>query len=423
MVAGCSRQKPLEQAVVTGPSMGSSFPGEHRKATCPNCNYPIICDAARGPNSGKAFCPMCGGMELDWRSMPQFPGAHCEIETGGRKPERWDVVAIELPTSEHGQRFGIKRVIGLPGERLSLRDGNLIINGSIVRKTIREQRLLWQPVFDAKYVSDNSTVLIRFVPGANDKVVGNGSWRSSGSQLVFVADPDSKEWRELVYRHRPAFPLAVPVDTESNCLIRDHYSYNQGVSSTMLPVTDLAVEMFVDGEAGSELELVFNIRNWFQVTVGLRMESDNKISLSAGDLASERISVSSPGKKLPVLVSVIDRCCVVQISDRTVFELPYSKFLNGEDLKTGEPPIPLPQLVIRARGKPVEIDDLRIWRDTMLVWADPFDGPFDAGREVSIPAGNYFLIGDNLPISRDSRNWANVFVPEANLLGLVKKPD
>ncbi|NLE75874.1 MAG: signal peptidase I [Chloroflexi bacterium] len=45
-----------------------------------------------------------------------------------REPQRGDVVVIRLP--QHSQELLIKRVIALPGERVSIHDGQVHINGS-----------------------------------------------------------------------------------------------------------------------------------------------------------------------------------------------------------------------------------------------------------------------------------------------------
>lgn len=48
------------------------------------------------------------------------------------EPQRWDIVVFKPPAggSEHPRL--IKRVVGLPGERVQLKDGKLLINGEVV---------------------------------------------------------------------------------------------------------------------------------------------------------------------------------------------------------------------------------------------------------------------------------------------------
>ncbi len=49
-----------------------------------------------------------------------------------RSPQRGDVIVLRYPLNQ--QRNYIKRIIGLPGERLELKEGNLYINGRIIRE-------------------------------------------------------------------------------------------------------------------------------------------------------------------------------------------------------------------------------------------------------------------------------------------------
>ena len=58
------------------------------------------------------------------------------------RPRRGDIVAIRLagPSVVY-----IKRVIGLPGERLAVLDGQVLINGEpLLEPYVRHQRRLWQ---------------------------------------------------------------------------------------------------------------------------------------------------------------------------------------------------------------------------------------------------------------------------------------
>ena len=45
----------------------------------------------------------------------------------------------------------IKRVVGLPGETVTIRDGDVYINGAIARKPPDVQAEIWMPVFDSLF--------------------------------------------------------------------------------------------------------------------------------------------------------------------------------------------------------------------------------------------------------------------------------
>jgi signal peptidase I len=57
----------------------------------------------------------------------------------GRMPERGDVVIVSPPGAKQDY---IKRVIGLPGDRLEMRNGTVIINGVPVKRSLPSPRLL-----------------------------------------------------------------------------------------------------------------------------------------------------------------------------------------------------------------------------------------------------------------------------------------
>lgn len=61
--------------------------------------------------------------------MPIFEGR----KGGTREPERGDVIVFRLPREPHIDY--IKRLIGLPGDRIQMKGGQLHINGKVVPKT------------------------------------------------------------------------------------------------------------------------------------------------------------------------------------------------------------------------------------------------------------------------------------------------
>ena len=63
-------------------------------------------------------------------SLPTFVSLPDTPRVLGAMPERGDIVVFRWP--DHPSRIGVKRIIGLPGDRIALRSGRLWINGEAV---------------------------------------------------------------------------------------------------------------------------------------------------------------------------------------------------------------------------------------------------------------------------------------------------
>jgi signal peptidase I len=66
-----------------------------------------------------------------WEFGPRIPfTTHRLWKWGG--PKRWDIVVFYAPEGAGTQKILVKRVIGLPGEKVQIRDGKITINGDVV---------------------------------------------------------------------------------------------------------------------------------------------------------------------------------------------------------------------------------------------------------------------------------------------------
>lgn len=111
-------------------------------------------------------------------------------------PKRGDVVVFEYPNDIH--KDYIKRVIGLPGETITIRDGNVYING----------QLLHEPYLQGKLTYCNTGTMCNsqpvVVPEGTIFVMGDNRTNSS----------DSRDWNSLPLEHLigKAWLLYYPVD-------------------------------------------------------------------------------------------------------------------------------------------------------------------------------------------------------------------
>ena len=87
----------------------------------------------RRPNH-RALCPSCGAW-CDLEPADLRPGERLFVDRTAflrSAPNRWGMVVCPLP--EDPTTLCVKRVVGLPGERITLSDGDLYADGEIVRK-------------------------------------------------------------------------------------------------------------------------------------------------------------------------------------------------------------------------------------------------------------------------------------------------
>lgn len=116
-------------SVVSG-SMHPTLRGPHYDFHCPVCgarNFP----AADRPWSRDARlpCTACSRSEQRVGDLPIVPGDAVLVDRTAfwrRAPRRGEVIVFRLPGEE--SKIAVKRVVGLPGERIELRDGKFWAN-------------------------------------------------------------------------------------------------------------------------------------------------------------------------------------------------------------------------------------------------------------------------------------------------------
>ena len=151
----------VREGVVTGSSMEPILKGPRLALSCRNCNRSQVFawDTCQGNRPFR--CPNCDELdmapEFDIRELASddpriLPGekvfyAPLRMIRAGRirrgvLPEshpsglrRGDIVVIQNSGNEMKE---IKRLIGFPGEQVAIEDGDLIVNGARVKKTLQQ---------------------------------------------------------------------------------------------------------------------------------------------------------------------------------------------------------------------------------------------------------------------------------------------
>ena len=116
-----------DQGPAVGAARGARLPQLHRQAVL----HPVGIDDA-----GPAHRRPAGGQQISlWLVVGSARAStscrRCEGRVLGKLPERGDIVIVTPPGTRTDY---IKRVIGLPGDTLEMRNGKLIINGQAVKR-------------------------------------------------------------------------------------------------------------------------------------------------------------------------------------------------------------------------------------------------------------------------------------------------
>ncbi len=379
-------------------SMAETLLGPHRDIVCGECSFAFVCGCDRQASDPRAVCPNCGYSGNDVRDWPELPGDRVLVHLGTfdlRQPRRWEVVALRTPGRE--SELSTKRVVGLPGESVEIRDGDVYIDGEIARKTLDQQRATSILVYDARCVPHRSThVPSRWQPDAKDSL-----WSYEDGRFLHSASPNPGAIDWLSYRHWrrvPGHPGKVkegPVLTES--------SYNQGhrvPAASIRPTADLRLSFRWVRAAGPGWL-------WVRATDGreeflLRIDSAGQRS----ELLHSGRPMEIPGSEistrrrwpLQVDVSLVDQQFLAALDGRTVVALPYHR------PQPNWQPSPHP-FALGSQGLEVELDQLCVSRD---IHYDTPNGQL-AGCKLALGSmdrgGELFVLGDNAPFSDDSRTW------------------
>ncbi|HTI51911.1 MAG TPA: signal peptidase I [Planctomycetaceae bacterium] len=460
-------------------SMAPCLVGYHWQATCPSCRYSFAVEGSR--NKTRAVCPNCGKGRIAVETLPRNDGDHLLVHRTAfafRAPRRWEVVVFRNP-NRPTQAY-VKRMIGLPGESVEIRDGDIYIDGAIQAKPYATQRGMRIPVYDQDYRPDpdDPDWLPRWSPAVNQD-----GWSAEGGAFLYSPPPGARSERPspptmswVNYRHwirgggahQTSVPLARWPDevaalepglgalrydsAEGNLICRgalpramrdellqpvadpafrqvierlyeashiapltDVYGYNRGPGGGgEHEVRDLMLELRVkDHGAGGQfavelsdgtetLQCVFDLDGRRAQLLDTRTgKAVRSTDLPAGRLAEPTV----------VEMSLMDHQALVALDGVLLFE-PWSYPAGVE-----RGPTPWQPARFGACQAQVDVDRLKLFRD---VYYTAGEGRHPAGTSWRLRPDQYFVLGDNSPLSRDSRSWSDNTLLQADLF--VGKP-
>ncbi len=378
------------------------FYGESVRFDCENCRFQFRSSISQKPINETAICPNCSH-PTTWSKGVAVPAEICEINTASSL-NRWDVVAL-MPTA-NTTSGRIKRIVGLPGERLQFQNGDLFINGARVQKA-------WPAILATRVLMFDSANLMqaRFAAEPNEQ-----TWFCDNSIWRFEAISTGPHYGKLVYQHERC--TSISQDSESMPKyfpLEDYYAENQNTSRRFHPMGDGIFEMNVSLSADAVLRTnVFAFGRWLSIVV-----SEGCVELRNGtELLTKKMHPTSLARDdLLLVVAAIDHQIFVCVNETEMIQYDVAETDSSNQFQT-------PFLEWEAIQGYGSLRRVRIWRDLYFYDETSTDWEEHAVNRpegTTIPDNSYFVLGDNLPVSRDSRNSPVEFVPRSQVLGIIKQ--
>lgn len=372
-------------------SMAPTLLGVHGEAICPRCQRPILWGADLVPfDVVEITCGHCGAEQTEFGERALVGGDRLMVDRNAfwlRAPRRWELAVVRDP--ETPNRWLVKRVVGLPGETISLRDGDLFNGEKRMQKSLAQLRSVAVPVYRAVDETEQERSPWR---GADQASTWERHWRRGAASFLHL--PTAKT---LTPEASPAFDWLVFEPP-----ITDDLAYNQDRLRRPFAVADVMLSCRVrwQGEGAIAVRLPTNE----DVLVRLDPQAGQVEVLAAGASRGRQAIPKSPESTFSLTAAYCDGRALVEVDGEPImFEL-------------GAPSAKTPgQLAIGVRGLGVELNDLRVGRDIYYTPVAELASP--AWQQVQLGEGEYLLLGDNPTHSRDSRYWTTPAVSGKSFLG------
>jgi signal peptidase I len=426
------------------------------------------------PHRGAMRCPNCGQDVIDGESIPPNYGDQLLVQKNAyefRRPRRWEVVVLNGPVRPVPPF--VKRIVGLPNEAVQVVDGDIYADGRICRKDLDEQRALRIPVFDNDYVPDDPP------EGRGDWISepAKSPWRVQGHGFsVSATSAKLPSWSQgeiswLAFhrwvRHGGTYRTAVPVDalpqnvhvshgaypqlrydatihrflligaldkserdrllvTNTDPKVRsaigtlynrshdgpitDDYGYNRADTGLVpMRVRDIMLECDVvfESDSGQALFEIGDGRQTYRLTLDRSHQTAQlTVEGTSEPLRSAALPANLWRRAFDLELSIFDRQVIAAIDGTPLFPAWEC------DLSHAEPP--RTPLKIGACNASVRVSSLKVYRD---IYYTRGQGRNAVDRPIQLAADEYFVLGDNSPVSNDGRSWVDGAVRESQLIG------
>jgi len=323
---------------VTSGSMAPALNGPHRHLQCKRCQSEFDIDALDDPPGDVTRCPVCNE-PVRMTDAPVVPGDRLFVNRAGllfHRPQRWDVVVFR-----RAGELTVKRIVGLPGETLTIRNGDFYVNGQLLAKPWHVFCKTALPVINRQSLAE----------------------RPAGLHIGPIVDDlpyNAAESRRLNQCHNVGLTF-LTMASQTRPIIIEFQCADHKLTCTWEPSTK---------------------RMSYSVDDTLRGEVRDVTDIAASDPHGLRIGIGLLQQRL--VVAVNDRSAMdISLPDSAFAQEPVIATVRGLDTATAA--------------------SLRVFRE--VYYTSVANAALINAPEYHLGADEFFVVGDNSSISEDSRQW------------------
>lgn len=399
--------------------MAPNLLGRHAHLRCNHCLHRVAVQSSLDPNNWpiETPCDACG--QLIQAPIASDPSTVAALvpQSGQRvllrrlraseSPKRWQIVVADTTWAGTEQ---VKRIVGLPGERLEIRAGDVWNQHGIVPKSLDEFRRLAIPVLDThphdvtatgtgqRNASHWHAAWQRWLP------TDDPAWQVGPSGTLFLRrnpqdarvgtvdqdedrGPNDQHAEHRIKAHRLRLrPRALVGRQSGRALVLDDYAYNHALSRPLHPVRDFLLEMHLAEVSPQRVAWQFLIddvlwRVTWEVSQGRVVLWRNQQAV-----ASSRVRAVPQSGSIGWELAYVDRRILIARDGQVL--------IDHQDVEGGEGGL---QELEFTCTDPLIVERAKLGRDVYYLIQPSHAGP------VQLANDEYFLLGDNVPVSLDSR--------------------